>query len=376
VSVSLVNFGLPAIGPELQEDFGLGLAGLGAILGAGLLGSGVALIASGAAVDRLGTRAAMLAGTVVGSAGLAAAALSSTKAPLFGALFVFGLGSAVVPVAGATALFRAYPASSRGWAIGVRQTAVPLGGTLASVTFPALYGLAGARATLLVSAAAVAVTGAGFALVCGDDRLPGPRAEAPLRSIWRAPGVRRLLAVAACYIVVLQALLSFVVPAVRDAGLSELTASIAYFAVTVAAIVARVAWGRIADRGGGSRRVRTLVDVGLVGACGAALFALALHDGAVLVVLAAALFGVGALGWNGLVYLSAGERTAPELAGRSVAVAATVVFVVSGLVTPLLGAAVDVLGWDAFWLATGALAALGALVAAGLPRAPRALREP
>ena len=35
---------------------------------------------------------------------------------------------------------------------------------------------------------------------------------------------------------------------------------------------------------------------------------------------AAAIFGFGALGWNGLVYVSAGERTPPELAARSVGV--------------------------------------------------------
>ena len=57
------------------------------------------------------------------------------------------------------------------------------------------------------------------------------------------PGVRTLLAVAACYIVVLQALLAYLVPAVREAGHSELTASIAYFAINVAAMVARIAWG-------------------------------------------------------------------------------------------------------------------------------------
>ena len=47
-------------------------------------------------------------------------------------------------------------------------------------------------------------------------------------------------------------------------------------------------------------------------------------------VAAAVLFGFGALGWNALVYVSAGERAPPELAARSVAVAATVVFLISG----------------------------------------------
>ena len=368
-SVAVVNFGLPAVGPELAEDFGLTLFELGAVLGAGLLGSGLSLVAAGIAVDRLGPRRTMLAGTAIAVAGLLVAAAASSKWLLLGALVLFGVGSAAVPVAGTGALFAAYGAARRGWALGVRQTAVPLGGTIAALTFPGLYALAGAGATLLATAAAVGATGVWFAAIAGGDRVPrGHGGSRPFRSIWRAPGMQRLLLVAACYIVVLQALLTYIVPAVRAAGLSELTASVAYFAINVAAMLARIAWGQIADRDGGTRRVRTLVEVGLVAAAGGVLFALALHAGAYAVVPAAVLFGVGALGWNALVYVSAGERAAPELAGRSVAVAATVVFVLSGVVTPLLGAVADAAGWDALWLTTAGVAVVGALLAARLPR--------
>lgn len=368
VSVAFVNFGLPAIGPRLAEDYGLNLLELGAVLTAGLLGSGLTLIVAGIAVDRFGARSSMLGGTALGTAGLAAAALSSSTVELFVALFAFGVGAAVVPVAGAGALFRSYPARRRGWALGVRQTAVPLGGTIAAVAFPVLYAAGGSRTTLLVSAAAVCGTGIAFALIAGDDRAVVVRTVTrPFRSIWSAPGMQRLLLVAACYIVVLQALLTYIVPAIRDAGYSALTASVAYLAINVTAMLARIAWGRIADTGEGTRRVRTLVEVGFVACGGALLFALALHLGPVAIVASAVLFGVGALGWNALVYVSAGERAASELAARSVAVAATVVFVVSGLVTPLLGALADVAGWDGLWLGTAAIAALGAVLAIRLP---------
>ncbi len=368
-TVSFVNFGLPAIGPRLRADFGLSLLELGAVLTAGLLGAGVALIAAGVVVDRLGTRDAMLLGTALGTAGLVVAALASTKGVLFGGLFVFGIGSAVVPVAGAGALFRSFPVSRRGWALGVRQTAVPLGGTIAAVAFPVLYAAGGSRGTLLAVAVAVCATGIWFALIAGDDRVRGARrVERPFRSIVRAPGMQRLLLVAACYIVVLQALLTYIVPAIRAAGYSALTASIAYVAINVTAMLARIAWGRIADTGGGTRRVRTLVEVGFVACGGALLFALALHVGPAAIVAAAVLFGVGALGWNALVYVSAGERASAELAARSVAVAATVVFVISGLSTPLLGALADHAGWDGLWLACAGIAAGGALLATRLTR--------
>ena len=369
-AVAFVNFGLPAIGPELSREFGLSLAELGAVLTASLFGSGLALIAAGVVVDRFGTRLPTLGGTALAAGGLVVAAGAGSKWVLFVALVVSGLGSAVVPIAGAGALFRVYPPARRGWALGVRQMSVPLGGTIAALAMPGLEGHGGVGLAFMVGAAAVAVTGVLFALAANEAATPwASRVRRPLRIIWRTPGMQRLFVVAAFYIIVLQAVLSYTVPAARAAGLTAFAASLTYFAINVTAMVSRVAWGHVADRGGGARRTRTLVEVGTVAAVGALLFTLALHVGTAVVVLAAVLFGFGALGWNALVYVSAGERAAPELAARSVAVAATVVFLLSAISTPLLGALAAAAGWDVFWIVTGLLAAAGAAVAARLPPA-------
>jgi len=284
------------------------------------------------------------------------------------ALVVFGVGSAAVPIAGTGALFRAYPPARRGWALGVRQMSVPLGGTVAALVMPALVRSGGTQLTLGVAAIAVAISGAVFAYVAADPPRPASgRVHQPLRNILRSAGMRHLLVVAAFYIVVLQAVLVFIVPATRAAGLTAFVASIVFFAINVSAMVSRIAWGRVADRADGTRRARTLVEVGIVASLGALLFTFALHAGAAVVIPAAVLFGFGALGWNALVYVSAGERAAPELAARSVAVAATVVFLLSAIATPLLGALAAAAGWDVFWLVVAALAAAGAVVAARLP---------
>jgi MFS family permease len=368
-AVSFVTFGLPSIGPELQRDFGLSLGELGAILTASLLGAGLALTGTGVVVDRLGTRPATLAGTTLAAAGLAAAAAAHSKTALFVALLASGVGSSVIPVAGAGTLFRVYPAERRGWALGVRQMAVPLGGTLAAICMPALERAGGPELAFGVASGAVAVTGFVFALIPGGDGRAGAvRVERAFRSILRAPGMLRLLLVAAFYVVVLQAILSYMVPAIRDAGLSSFWAGFTYFAVNVTAMASRIVWGRIADRESGSRRARTLVETGIVAAIGGLLFMLALHGGAALVVPTAILFGFGALGWNGLLYVSAGERTPLDLAGRSVATAATVVFLIAALSTPLLGALAGSAGWNALWATTAVLSALGAVAAAGLGR--------
>ena len=363
-AVSFVNFGLPAIGPQLRREFDLGLPALGAILSAGFLGTALSLVAAGIAVDRLGSRVAMAGGTAVGAAGLVGAALAGSPLALGAGLAVFGVGSSVVTIAGAGALFRAYPPERRGWALGVRQMAVPLGGMIGAVLVPALEAVGGVPTVLLVAAAAVFLSGGAFAAVA--DSVRGERHARGFRTVLEAPGMQRLLVVAAFYIVVLQAVLVYTVPSARAAGLSALAAGAIFFAIQATAGVARVVWGRIADGGGGARRARTLAEAGVVAAAGALLFTVALHAGAAVALPAAVIFGFGALGWNGLVYVSAGERTPPELAARSVAVAATVIFGLSAVATPVLGALAHRAGWDAFWLATAALALGGAAVAATL----------
>ena len=266
VAVSFVTFGLPAIGPQLQDELGVGLPGVGAVLTAGFLGSGLSLLGTGVAVDRLGSRIAMVSGTLVASVALAVAAVAETAFGLGIALAVFGVGSSVVTVAGVAGLFRAYPVERRAWALGVRQMAVPLGGMLGAVLVPALEAVGGVTTVLLTAAAAVGLTGGAFALVA--DSLRGGRQARGFRTVLNAPGMRRLLLVAALYIVVLQAALVYALPAAKAAGLSSLAAGAAFFAMQAAAGVARVVWGRIADRNAGQRRARTLAEAGVVAAAG------------------------------------------------------------------------------------------------------------
>jgi MFS family permease len=376
-AVSLIGFGLASIGPEIAEEFDLDLTALGAVLTANLLGGGLFLYAAGVTVDRVGSRAATFAGTAIGTAGLVAAAFAPSTAWLFAMLFVSGAGTTTIPIAGIGALFRVFPVSRRAWALGVRQTAVPVGGVVAAVALPPLAHAGGVRVALLFAAGMLAVLGTVFGLVAGEARLaPGMRPKAELRRIVTLPGMWRLLACAAFFIVVLQAVLVFSVPAARDAGLSRFAAGAMFFVLQITAGVARVAWGRIADLDEGGRRARTLVEAGWTAAIGGVLFTLALHVGPAAVIPAAIVFAFGGLGWNALIYVRAGEMAPLQLAGQSVAVAATVVFVVSAAVTPPMGALADAAGWDVFWLTTAACAACGALMAGTLRATREAATEP
>jgi MFS family permease len=206
-----------------------------------------------------------------------------------------------------------------------------------------------------------------FAAVCEADAVPRDGSMRTFRAIWQGPGLARLFAVMISYLFVLQTLLVYTVPAMRAAGFTGFESGVAYFAVNGAAVVSRIVWGRVADREEGTRRRKTLVESGLMASVGALAFGAALHGGPALVLAAVVPFAFAAFGWNAIVYTLAGEWTSSALATRALAVAATVVFVGSALVTPLVGAIAESAGWDALWVITAAVGLAGAAAARALP---------
>jgi MFS family permease len=364
---SFMVLGLPAIGPQLRHQFGLSLVALGALLATMQLGTGVGLVWAGKATDRWGSRAATRAGSVGTAVGLTLGAVAPSVVGLYAGLFLAGVASAVIPVAGAGAIFRTYPMRRRAWALGVRQVGVPVGGLVAAICVPALDLAGGARLVLAAGAVVIVTAGIAFSAVSDETRIQHDSSVRLVRGIWSGPGLGRLLVVALAYLFVLQTVLSYTVPAMRAAGFSTFDAGVGYVVVNVAAIASRLAWGWVADRDDGNRRERTLVELGLLAGVGAVLFGFALHGTLAVVLPVLMFYAFAAVGWNALVYTLAGEWTTPELSGRAFAVAATVVFAGSAIVAPTIGGLAGWLGWDTLWLITAGFALVGAAASRALP---------
>ncbi len=325
------------------------------------LGSAIVLIPAGILVDRFGARPVLLAGAALNLAAYTAAAVAGDVRVFAAAIFVAGNGSAAVPVAGMSSLLRAFPPDRRGVALGWRQLAVPLGGTVGAATLPLLVHVGGVRLALLAAAVLTAITAGWFAALspAGGGESRGLRLEGALT----APGMRPLLVVGLLYVFALSATLTYIVPAARDAGLSRAEAGLLFVAVNLAAAASRLVWGRVADRAGGTRRVRTIGECGLLAAIAGLTLPLALHSGFAVAAIVVAVMAFGAFGWNGVLYVAAGEMVGAERAGRAVGVASTIVFGCGALASPLAGAVAQAAGYNAMWLCAAAASATGAAVA-------------
>ena len=360
---SMITFGLPAIGAEIRDKFELGPAGFGAVFAAVGLGSAAALIPAGALVDRFGGRRVLIVGGIVNGIGLLLAASAGTAETFAAALVLAGIGGAAVPVAGMTALLRVFEPAQRGMAMGWRQLGVPLGGTLGAAILPALAAVGGVRLAMAGAGVAAAATALAFAVVSDDRPASVSRAGQSVAAVLRIPGFKPLLAVGLLYVLALGAILAHYVGALRDAGLSHAEAAAGFAALNVTAAVSRIVWGRVADGGGGTRRARTLTEIGILTVAATCVMPLVLA-----VVPTAALgFGVvvafGAFGMNGVLYLLAGELAGSSRAGRAVGVASTVVFGMGSLAAPIAGFAIERTGYDAVWVMSAVVAAAGAVTA-------------
>jgi len=361
---SLISFGLPAIALQIRDRLDVGVAGFGAVFAAVSLGSAIALIPAGMLVDRLGARDVLVIGGVVNGLGTLAAAGQTNAYAFSAALLVAGIGGSAVPVAGMSALMRAFAPEKRGSVMGWRQLAVPLGGTIGAIMLPVLADSGGVRLAMMACAVAVTVTSVAFGLLVDHPRADGAsEGRSGLRSVFRVPGIRPALTVAFVYIIGLTAVLTYYIPAVRAEGLTRSQAAIGFTLVNIVAGLSRPIWGRRADRGGGTRRTRTLRETGVVGAAAAVVMVPALHAGVGAALVTTAVLAFGVFGFNGLVYLLVGELAGPARSGVAVGVASTVIFGAGAIIAPVAGLAVENLGYGALWAITAAAGAGGALIA-------------
>jgi MFS family permease len=368
LTVSIVQWGGGALGPDLMHRYHLSAAGLGALLSAGAVGNALARIVAGGVIDRIGARRPLIAGGLVAGTALAVGGLAAGAWTLGAALLVFGTAGAFVAIAGTVSVFHSFPAERRGTALGIRQTAVAGGGLVASVLLPGLAALGGVPLSLAVTGVLVAVPAVLFGLVT----VHGPAVErhrGPGRlTVLRIPGIRRVLLVGLLQVSVLTALLTFAVPAVRAGGASAVGGSAVFATISLAGILARLTFGRLADAGAGTRRREALRDAGRLAVAGAlATWAVSGSPlwAQIPVVFA---FAFGALGFNGVLYTLAGELAGPARAGQAVGLAAAVLFGGSALAAVPLGVLADHAGYRALWPAAAILGTLGLAVIHGLPR--------
>ncbi len=306
-----------AIAPELARTLDLPVSMIGFQVSLAYVGATLMSLCAGLVQRKLGAvRANQIAATAIGIS------LLIISLPHVAALFVGSLGLGIAygmtnPAASHLMMKIASP-TNRNLIFSVKQTGQPLGGVVAGLMAPPIAITFGWQWSLMAGALLAFST---VLLIqplrakLDGDRDPATKFRgAVFKDVSLILRIRelRLLALAALTFSGVQlALMTFAVTMlVEDVKFDLITAGIGLAVIQIAGVIGRLGWGAIADRNGDGRKTLLIAQsLSIVAAVATAFLSDSMPLVAVFGILF--LFGMSAVGWNG-VFMAEIGRLAPE----------------------------------------------------------------
>lgn len=363
-----VVVGLPVLAPSVRRTFDLTLPQVGAMLAAFAAGGLSTGIAWGLAADRFGERRSLSLGVATMGLCLAGMAVVSTFPELVALVALAGAAGASVASGSGRAVMHWFPMDERGFALGIRQTAVPVGGLLSAVVLPGVEDAAGLGAAFGVLATMCFAAAIAGALLLRENPTHDAGVTAAGRRGKRATIVLdgriwRLGLAVGLYFFAQTTLVGFVVLFLHDArGVSVRTGALVLAAVNILGGVLRIAIGRWSDRS--RQRFVPLRQFGLATCAAMALVVLLTSGPLAALVPVIVLAGGIAMGWNGLAVTAAAELGGRDHSGTAIGLNMSFISA-SGIVAPVVFAAAAA---ATSWRAAFVLLALTALAGSFLLR--------
>ena len=333
--------------PLIQAELGLNLTEVGILVSMVNVGVVAAVLGAGKAADRYGERLVIGYGTVAGGVLVMTVHFAGSFAALLAVFLLVGLPVATGTPAGSKAVAGWFPEWERGTAMGIRQTGIPLGGTIAALTLPSLGLALGWRPALSLVGVITVCTGVTVLLCYKEpDRRPvtGSAAQpGSLRDIVRRKDIWAVTFYAAVFAGCQWCYLSYIEIYLTDDILFPLVFAAALLAAgQICSAVGRIGFGVVSDRLFFGRRTPVLALLGFIGAAmGIAMAFLSPVTPAWLVAVVVSLLGLGTMSWQGLYLALISKIVGIGVAGGAIGLTNTVVFLGVVVLPPIFGLIAD-----------------------------------
>lgn len=355
-SFAAASVGLPALAPALRSHYELSLGRTGVVLAATGIGMLFTLLPWGLLADRFDERLVIATGLSGAGVVLVLCGTTGTFVSLTLALIGAGALGASVNAASGRAIMSWFGARELGLALGIRQTAIPIGGALGAGVLPLLASADGTRLAFFFLGGSC-VTGA---VVAAAFIRPGPARVPELTDVTqplREPRLWLLGGGTAMYLTAQIGITGFVVLFLHDHRHVSTHAAAGLLAgINIVAIGARIGSGQISDRMG--TRLRPLRAIGIALAVATAAVAALVDAPLAALIPAFVIAGVLSMAWNGLAFAAAAEAAGAARTGAALGFQQTLLGVVVAGFAPVFAVIVGVGSWRVAF----ALAALGPLV--------------
>lgn len=338
--------------PTLHSDHGLDLAQAGLLSSLPSFGLVTTLIAWGYLVDRWGERLVLVSGAALTALATFGAAVSSGSAggsltDTGAFLLLGGMAAASSNSASGRLVVGWFPAHQRGLAMGIRQTAQPLGVALGALVIPRVAEHHGMGPALLFPSAACGLAALACAVGVSDPPRP-PRADAPaehLANPYRGSALLWRIHALSVLLVVPQVMVwtFMLVWLMAERGWSTGAAGALVTVSQLLGAAGRIGAGRWSDRVGA--RLRPIRAIAVAATLTMLALAVAARAdapvSAALIVLASAI----TVSDNGLAFTAIAEIAGPFWSGRALGTQNTSQFFAAGVAPPLFGSLIGVAGY-------------------------------
>lgn len=345
-SASVITlFGVPFLIPELRADTGISLGAAGAVVASPGFGLMATLVLWGAVADRYGERLAMTVGLAMSGLFSALAATTDGPVALGAVLAMAGASGAAVNAASGRVVLGWFDAHERGLAMGARQSALPLGLAVSSLTLPVLAQRWGYQSALLLPAGLCLVVSVLLGLFLADPPRQAAVGQATGASPYRTSGLWRVHGASALLVVPQVAVSTFAyVYLVEEHGWGAGQAGAVLAVTQVAGAAARLLAGHWSDRV--ASRLRPMRVLAVVNALVMAALALGGELSGTFGVAALLVASVITMSGNGLAFTAVAEMAGRSWAGRALGLQNTGQNLAASLTAPVLGVAIGAIGYQ------------------------------
>jgi sugar phosphate permease len=380
VVVFLSRLSVGPLAPFFRDDLGIGSTQVGLVMSAAAFGYTLTQIPVGWFVDRMGARWPIAIGELIAGTCMIGVSMSTSYGWLLGLMLATGMGCGFLMPATTQAVVAWFPRRERATVMGIKQTAVNIGGIAGAATLPLIATAYGWRAGFLAvgvlaicigllsllfyrdpatpasaatgtaaTATAAAATGTvatGTVATATEAPRPGLRSLMRQRNIW-------LVAIAGLFMnwVEMAILGHFVLYAKDVLGVTAVFAGGLLASAETAGAISRPASGVVSDWlfRGARKPVFLIFAVTATALC--LVVAMAGHNLGALIYPVVFLLGIGSVGFGAIFFTMISEFGGRTGAGTASALGSTVSMIGSILGPPAFGLIVDRTGsYQLAWL--------------------------
>lgn len=371
VVVFLNRLSVGPLAPFFKEELGITSAKVGFVLSAGAFGYLLTQLPVGWLADKIGSRWPIAIGEIIAGIAMSAQIFSKSYSSLLVLMFVTGLGCGFLAPSTTQAVILWFPKKERATVMGLKQTAVNVGGIIGAATLPSVALVLGWRFGFLMLGIISVMIGILSLILYREPPLSMPSNKNEVASKTAATPLLEILKNREIWFVAMAAFfLNWVEMAMIAHFVLFLTKSLLYSVVMaggllalaeVAGAVSRPLSGFVSDRIFGGRRKSIFMFFAIVAATMCLILGIFGLRLVWLIYPVVFFLGVGAIGFGGVYLTLLSELGGRGGAGKAAGLGSTVAVFGSILGPPSFGHIVDISG--SYQLAWLSLALMGTLCA-------------